>query len=409
MLEEDTASEIADFEASAAIVVEGTQVRIPVTEGQPLQSGVLTVSGSIPARILAFNHNVPYRDALRKTGYQRKPQTTRINKLKADLRRGVVDVPTAILLNVRGKAGGQLVHKDDHGQSWLEITLKKGNDLDLYVVDGQHRVAAIVALCEEDLEKWGEFGLQFVLMIGATEEQEMRQFYVVNSTAKSVKTDLALDLLKQQYDAVGKIMELTIGAGHKWKVDGQRVVEHLNESSPIWRGKIRLANQEKGDTLIPAASFVSSLKQMVTSHYFGVLTLDQQVRILNAYWAGIREACREPFDGRYDDTGEVLHEPLDYALQKGIGVAAMHELLLTVLEHVRSKGESVFDLQAYRAVMEGVLTNLEGDNKDGEPVQGPDFWLTAPLGGAAGGFSSSAGKRVLQAKLRQQLPEMEAE
>ncbi len=48
---------------------------------------------------------------------------------------------SAILLNVRGKAGGQLVHKDDHGQSWLEITLKKGNDLDLYVVDGHLHIA----------------------------------------------------------------------------------------------------------------------------------------------------------------------------------------------------------------------------------------------------------------------------
>jgi hypothetical protein len=34
-------------------------------------------------------------------------------------------------------------------------------------------------------------------MIGAGELEEMRQFYVVNSTAKSVRTDLVLDLLKQ--------------------------------------------------------------------------------------------------------------------------------------------------------------------------------------------------------------------
>jgi hypothetical protein len=42
------------------------------------------------------------------------------------------------------------------------------------------------------------------------EDEEMRQFYVVNSTAKSVRTDLALDLLKQQYDRDGRVMEQTI-------------------------------------------------------------------------------------------------------------------------------------------------------------------------------------------------------
>ena len=35
-------------------------------------------------------------------------------------------------------------------------------------------------------------------MIGADETEEMTQFYVINSTAKSVRTDLALDLLKQR-------------------------------------------------------------------------------------------------------------------------------------------------------------------------------------------------------------------
>ena len=108
---------------------------------------------------------------------------------------------------------------------------------------------------------------------------------------------------------------------------------------------------------------------------------------------------REPFDGN----------PNDYALQKGIGVAAMHDLLVAVIEHVRSTGGSVFDATAYQQIATTVLSELEGENTNGEPVSGAEFWLSASFGGAAGSYSSSAGKRVLFAKLRSVLPEQEIE
>lgn len=78
------------------------------------------------------------------------------------------------------------------------MTFFHPNDRDLYVVDGQHRIAALAKLVEQDPDKWRTYQVPFVCMIGATEMEEMRQFYVVNSAAKSVRTDLALDLLKQQ-------------------------------------------------------------------------------------------------------------------------------------------------------------------------------------------------------------------
>jgi hypothetical protein len=182
-------------------------------------------------------------------------------------------------------------------------------------------------------------------------------------------------------------------------------MEQLIESSPVWKGRIRLANADKGDSIVTAAGFVGSLKQLVTPPYFSVLTTDQQVRVLDAYWMAIREVAREPFEG--DPATE--YSPNDYVLLKAVGVTAMHQMFLTVLEHVRSSGESVFDRTAYRRFIEPVLMDLSGENHNGEPVQGVDFWLTAPLGGAAGSYSSSAGKRTLIAKLRSLLPTIEVE
>lgn len=371
-------------------------MKIPVVDGQDLRSGVKVVTGSVPVRILLLHARVPYRDALRKVGYQRKPQDTRVNRFATELKKGRTDVPTSILLNIRNKDD----YKIEKISDYFKFIVFTKEDVPLYVVDGQHRVLAFAKLCEENLDKWGDQRLQFVLMLGADEKEEMNQFYIVNTTAKSVRTDLALDLLKQRTETDGRLLEEIIERGQEWKVEGQAIVDDLYEISAIWRRKIRLANADKGDTIIPAASFVTSLKSLLTtSPFFKKLTHLQRVRIIEAYWLGIREALREPFDGN----------PNNYALQKGIGVTAMHEILPTVVEIVRSSGESVNEPESYRGIMDHVLSNLNGDNTEGENVSGADFWLTAPLGGAAGSFSSSAGKRVLFAKLRTLLPEIEVE
>ncbi|MCY3878377.1 MAG: DGQHR domain-containing protein [Rhodobacteraceae bacterium] len=369
---------------------------IPVVEGYPLRSEVKTVCGSIPVELLLDHFTIPYRDALQKTGYQRRPQTARITKFASALRAERVDVPTSLLLNLRGRKTGPFLRRES-GKLYLAICDLPGK---LHVVDGQHRVLAFKQLHSEDKGKWGAVKLQFVLMLGADENEEMEQFYTVNTTAKSVRTDLALDLLKHQADQDGRVLEEVIQRGQKWRVDGQSIVDALNQNSPIWRRKIRLANADKAESVIPAASFVISLRPLlVGSAFFAALSQEQQVRLLNAYWQGIREAMRPPFD----------EDPNDYALQKGVGVAAMHDLLVAVIEHVRSAGASVFDATAYEPIVNKVFSTIEGDNVDGEPVSGQEFWLSAKRGGAAGSYSSSAGKRVLFAKLRAALPDLEVE
>jgi DGQHR domain-containing protein len=321
----------------------------------------------------------------------------RINQLSAALRQKRVDMPTAVLLNLRGRDAVKKIEIDAQGDAWL--VLDEDTKEVLYVVDGQHRILAVDKLYREEPDRWAAFRIQFVLMVGATTQEEMEQFYVVNSTAKSVRTDLALDLLKQRADADGRVMEQAIERGERWKIQAQAIVERLNGASPIWKGKIRLANEDKGDSIIPAASFVNSLKSVLASPFVAGMSEDQQVRLLDAYWQGIRVVCREPFDGDSDR----------YALQKGVGVTAMHDLLVMVIEHIRSSGGSVFDLEAYARLMEPVLLQLEGDNLKSDTVSGADFWLTAPHGGAAGTFSSSAGRRVLLAKLSANLPVMQVE
>ena len=363
---------------------------IPVIESRPLRKGPRVVVGVLDAGTLIAQHFVPRRDTRTKTGYQRDLTRARVNRLESELRARRVDLPTAVLLSMRD-ASNALLEDDEKG---LRLRLAERR---LNVVDGQHRIASLLSLVNEDPDRWSTFKVPFVCVLGANEQQEMEQFYVVNSTAKSVRTDLAYDLLKQQAENDPGLSEALEERGEKWKVAGQTVVERLAEESSLWRSRIRFPGQQLGATTINNSGMVNSLKQLLSSPYFSSVTTDAQVKILDAYWQGVRAVLPECFE-----------QPRDYAVQKQTGVMTMHALLLTVIEHVRSAGDSVIEPGSYERVLETPLLELQGENREGELARGADFWLVGSEG-AAGSFSSNAGRRVLLAKIRSQLPKIEIE
>lgn len=363
---------------------------MPVRVRRPERRSAQAI-GVITAGMLAEQYRIPHRDTRKKEGYQRPVSTSRVNRLVADLRRGQVDLPTAVLLNIRQfTPGSHLVESDDG------MAMFKPNGQPLYVVDGQHRVAALAKLVEENPERWSSYPVPFVCMLGASALEEMEQFYIVNSTAKSVRTDLALDLLKQRAENDPAVREVLMERGEDWKVEAQTLTERL-DNTRLWKGRIRFPGEPKAETTIGSAGVASSLKQLLGTPFFSQVSTENRLRILEAYWEGI--AMLLP---------EVFKDPTDYALQKGTGVMIMHSLLVPVIELLRSKGMSLVDPESYEDVLRETLANLEGDTADGEIARGADFWL-AGSHGAAGSFSGNAGRRVLTARLRTDLPAVEVE
>jgi DGQHR domain-containing protein len=370
---------------------------IILIEGQTLKSGVRIVVGSIPMKLLAHRVQTPWRDARTKEGYQRRPTPSRIAKLAGEIRKHKVDIPTAVLLNARDSSWESAISQNDASSDFFTFDLDRYNGV-FSVVDGQHRIEALRQLYVESEEEYGGFKLQFVMMLGANEGQELEQFYVVNSTAKSVKTDLALDLLKQRADHDGTVMNHLVEIGQDWKVRAQDLTEMLNDKSSTWRNRIRLANEIKGLTTIPSSSFVVSLQKFLAMPLMQAADIESQYKIIDTFWMGIRSVMPNPFD-----------YPQDYTLMKGIGVWAMHDALPSVIEVIRSRGLSLYERQSYADVLEPMFDKLDGENLGADTVSGADFWLVAPKGGAAGTFSSSAGKRVLSSKIRQAMPKPDLE
>ncbi len=348
------------------------------------------VVGVMPAEALSENHEIPRRDTRTREGYQREPSTTRVNRLVQDLSKGRVALPTALLLNLR-EYDPALDLEPTPG-----VTRFRLDGRTFHVVDGQHRALALAALVKADPDRWSSFSIPFVCMLGATQRQEMEQFYVVNSTAKSVRTDLALDLLKQRAETDTTVMQALLERGEDWKVRAQALVEAMAESSS-WRGRIRFPGEPKADTTISSSGLAFSLKPLLDTPYFGQLAQASQLKILDSFWRGVRAVLPKAFD-----------DPSTYTVQKSVGVNAMHSLLVNTLEYIRSQGRSVLESEQFADALKRPLTHIQGDTTEGAPVIGHEFWLSGPSG-AAGAYSSSAGQRVLIARLRSLLPRLEIE
>jgi DGQHR domain-containing protein len=363
-------------------------MRIPVSLRKD-PDGRLQAVGVISVAHLAEHYKIDYRNSRTKTGYQRPLSATRVNKLAARLRKGRVDLPTAILLNIRDFNPADLIAEDSI--HWLDL-----KDYVLWVVDGQHRTVALEKVYEEYPERWANYLLPIVVVLGASSSEELDQFYEVNSNAKSVQVDLSYQLLsdkaKESQDAANELVE----RGEYWKVVSQALTERLAEL-PAWKGRVRHVEEPPAATTIKSGAMVKSLKPLVDNPYFAHVSTDSQIAILRAYWEAISRLLPEAFEA-----------PTDYVVQKTAGASVLHDLLVTVLEIQRSRGSSVIDSGSYENILAEPLEHLEGTNVEGETVSGVDFWRVGAAGGAAG-FSNNAGMKILASKLRSYLPEVEVE
>ena len=323
-------------------------------------------------------------------GYQREPVKTRVNSLVKELNARRVDLPTAILLNLREFQETQ--HLPDGGTS---TTLVLGEDDHLYVVDGQHRVESLIALFNEDPDAWGSYAIPFVCLLGADLNGEMTEFHVVNSNAKSIGTGLAMDLLRRRAEASDVVRDQLVETGRAWINTASKLTTALKDTE-IWKGKIQFPGQKKTGTLITNNGMTTSLRPLVEQpgYFQSVGDPEQQCSILDAYWKGIKKVLPE-----------AMEDPERFNLQRTLGTSALHGVFVNVLAVMVSQGKSVLNPDDYADIMRESLNNLGETNGEGAFVEGADFWKRGAEG-ASGLFNGRAGNRVLQAKIKDRLPNL---
>ena len=347
--------------------------------------------GSIPVSVLANLFEVDRFSQDKPEGYQRVATENRVNALKRDLEHDRVDLPTAILLNLR-----EFSSSTHFSGLSNPSELMLGKEDKLYVVDGQHRVEALVRLHRdsgEDKEKWGKFAIPFVCLLGADRDGEMTEFHVVNSNAKSIGTGLAYELIKRRADNSAAARDFLIETGRVWVQRAEALTQKLS-CMGVWQNRVQFPGPKQKNALITNNGMATSLRPLVgqPGYFQSIGETDQQAKVLNFYWEGIKIVLPE-----------VMVDPERFNIQRTIGVTALHAVLVNVLAVMSSKGLSVLAPDSFAQVIEVPLKDLSDTNQNGETVQGSDFWKRGAEGASAR-FNGRAGARVLHARIAEKLP-----
>ena len=364
------------------------QTRIKAVRGPNIghNRDIPTIVGVMNAGTLTSYSEVPiykHDGSTKQTGYQRIPSQIRVKTLAQDILKKSVDFPTAVLLSLRTNPFQDFIANDDD----FTINVSDFKDIKFYVVDGQHRIAALKkAMLDDSLQSTeiAKIKIPFVCMLGANEAQEMAQFHIINTNAKPISTSLAFSLLKERSQNDVEFSRLFEEKGQKWKIEAQSITEKICSRDGIWNNRIRLPNMGKGITITTSASFAKSLKPVLDSYTLKKeRDIDKKVQIVMAYWNAVNKIIPEAFEN-----------PVKYNIQKGIGVEIIHGIYPAIADSVRGTNKSLYKPESYVEYLRNSLLELSGMNGFNQQVSGADFWRTGNAG-AAGSMSSAAGKRRL--------------
>lgn len=324
-------------------------------------------------------------DDIERQGYQRAPMKTHFTKVaRYLLNEKEALLPTSILLSARGELRFEAF--DDKGD--LGDLIIPNEVLPLYIVDGQHRVEGLRYAVEySGKDELKDFVLPATILERVPKLEEVRQFYVVNTTAKRIRTDLAARLLRAMADKDPDLELRLIGEGRKWKLRATKIANLMNsESGWPWQGRIRRPNAPRlGEAVVSETSFSQSLKPLLSGSFLEQLEDELVVALLTRYWGAIAELIPTAFEN-----------PRDYVIQKTTGVYALHMVAPRVFELCRSADD--FSRKAIR----DLLTHSEEAR---DYFTREDIWRTKT--GDLSIYNSMKGFRQLADQIIETLPRVE--
>jgi len=259
----------------------GNKTRVRLYGALCVQRGTPMLQAYATADTVKTHARIDTWDPETGEGYQRALVTSRIAQTAEyyDAKRG--RMPNPLLVNIReedfesvsvevtqgdgGNAGYERAIRDEAnwiGAGFIELP----QELDVWVYDGQHRNASFVRLLERAFAEYNDFPVPLSLTLGLTSDEEMKEFYEVNSNSKSVKVDLVFELLTKMSESDPEMAELLAVGEKDWIVRGSKVAKVLADLDGPWRGRFQPANtrKRKGDgVVIPMPQFIRSLKPVL--------------------------------------------------------------------------------------------------------------------------------------------------
>lgn len=283
-----------------------------------VQHGITMYNAVMSATQIVSNYKVDIWHPSNPDGYQRAISLPRAKKFGRFVSTEIS--PPAILVNIR--------NEDKDRVSYVNGQLEIPDDVPIWFVDGQHRAAGLAELVESAAEKYGNIQFPIVIMMGEEIYDEAKQFVIINTSQKRVRTDLGERFLQKQAKIEGTEKMLQKGIRNiEWVPTAIEVVDSLNTTSGgVWYNLIRLPNEPKGTTIVSQKAFSDSLKPLLKEdgRYFR-RSVSYVSPIISRYWEAIKEVCPEPFDN-----------PEGYVMLKTTGVVSLHSILPRIVQRLNT-------------------------------------------------------------------------
>lgn len=312
------------------------------------QHGNTMYSAVLSAKDLVGHTRVDIWHPTNENGYQREVSMQRARKFSNYITTEIS--PPAILANIRDVDKDKI--KYENGR--LEIP----DETILWLVDGQHRVAGLRELLESSGEKYENIELPVVIQVGDSVYQEAKQFVIVNTSQKRVRTDLGERFLQKAAKEEG--LENLIQKGIRnieWIPTAIEIVDALNnDHHSVWHNLIKLPNEPKGSTIVSQKGFSDSLKPLLKEDatYFKKRP-SYLTPILNQYWEAIKELCPAPFE-----------VPQKFVMLKTTGVVVLHSILPRVISMIGNDSPDKSDFVRILEKIESLKDYSKWQSPEGE-------------------------------------------
>jgi len=273
-------------------------------------------------------------------GYQRSESTSHIRSIGRYLRGAIGRAtttnappvfPTSVLLAVREDVDFAPAQTNGENQliGWGQPgTLTIGEDQELWVIDGQHRIKGLEAAIQnappEAQALLKDYTLPVTIMVCKSKVHELIHFVTINKEAKNVRTDLAERLLDVvQTENPDLIADERIRRSVKQRSAALDIVRFLeSETNQPWCGRIAKPNERRGgDKVASEGQLSKSLRHICQARPIGWSTEDLRDFVVD-FWRVLAELRPEPFAS-----------PQQYVLQRAVGFGPLHRLLPNLTGH----------------------------------------------------------------------------
>jgi DGQHR domain-containing protein len=254
------------------------------------------------------------------------------------------------------------------------------------VVDGQHRIAGLVAAAERNAELL-EFEIPVNIAVCLDDVSQMCHFLIVNTTQRSVEKAVEQQIVARLSGMVNVEEMPTIPRWIRRQVEKGEdarallVTNYLNtDSGSPWLNKIRMANDENPDSTVNQKSFVNSVKKYIFSanNPLADQSFDSsRPKMLSNYWKAIVELLVDP------------ESPKSSVIFKTTGVDLFHISSATVFLYLANQRD--FTKDTIKKVLSRGFGNLSGENIG---MSSPAWWQR---GGVASGLNSGAVRKLANA------------